>query len=655
LLRQDPENRTVAKRFASFYAVWLGSLTVPDPALLDLVRTAADPAGLARTFLEPVVVGSHPLQTRIALAALSARPSDAGLWDLTAEIAPDVSWKIAFQEEAFRVGLAATSGDTPALAARWIGRLLENGFLHRALAADRGLPPAIRVSLQNDSVHPAHRDLRLELAAAAFLDGDRETAGQLLHAAYGRPAVRLRGLIERALSTPANLTDDGFDVLTEPGEDVVSTLLIARLAEREAYPALAAYDLHGIAAYVLGDRRHSFEPEADVPARLRTIREEIDAERESLQRTLEDQARAAEAAASTALGPDPAAPVIARLLAEMAAPAAPVFKERPLPDGIRPLRLSDEQIEARLGKEAQGIHLPSSLNAVRIERQGPRIAVIVQSQDLDPVGEISAGAYWVLLSEDRGATWGPLLYTGLRINQPYVVRPVSALPLFNGDRLRLEMEIRELDPSRISFPPISLPVKRSAEGVFLEIPIATLTRDSDEDGLTDLVEARLLTDPRLADSDGDGLKDGDDPLPGVPQTTDTSPAAEVLAAVVKQIAGVGRRALIEGVDGTPTGVACCGPRQGPPLIEPTVFFLGERPLFAGLRPDRRIIVLTRAEAEAVEKTFGPFYPLDLDLFLFDHSGRRALVIWSATWQGGTLSLEEKDGQWIVTEVSSSIT
>jgi hypothetical protein len=678
LLRQDPGGR-VATPLAAFYNNWRWSrmLTSPDPALLDIVRTSQDPAGLARTLLAPTEESSSPLHTQIAVVALSVSPSDVGLWDQAAKVTPDAAWKIAFQEEAFRVRLAATaaSSDAPAapvLAAKWLGRLLERGFLHRAVLTYRELPPAIRSSFGDASSSSGdnRRDLRLELAAAAFLDGDREMAGQLLQAAVRHPVVRssreirreqdglllLRRLLERALSSPS---DDGFDILTQHLSDslndwtLAGAMLNARMAELEAYPALAAYELDQIAR-ILGYETPGFDPGADVPARLRMIREGIDAERKSLLSSVEDQARAAEAAASTALGPDPAAPVIARLLA---GPAAPVFSEHPLPEDVQPVNLSDEQIEERLKTEAQSIHLPPGLSVVRVEQDGRRIAAIVESQGLDPVGEISAGAYWVLLSDDGGATWGAPLYTGLRINQPYVVRPVSALPLFDGDHLRLEVEIREIDPTRIYFPPISLPVKRTAGGLFLDLPLDVLSRDRDGDGLTDLVEARLLTDPNLEDSDGDGQADGEDSLPGIPQSADASPESQALAAVVKKIAGVGRRAIIEGADGMPDGVACsCPPPQGgPPVIEPTVYFIGERPLFAGLSPDRRIVVLTQKEAEAARNTFGPFYPLNLSLFLFDHGGRRALVIWSASWQGGTLNLEEKDGRWIVKELSSWIT
>src|SRR6185295_9095758 len=391
-----PENRAVATRLASFYGSWLWAWKTPAPALLDFVRTSRDPTGLVQVFIEPIGEGRYALQAQIVFAALSSRPSDPVLWDLAAKVVPEPAWKIALQQEAFRLGLTASSDSSgtlsaPALAARWLSRLLKNGFLHRALVAYRELAPEIRASIDDDSAVPDgrfdgsgddRRDLRLELAVAAFLEGDREAAGRLLRMATQDPAVRpplevyeqqdfllvLRQLMERALSAPP---DGGFDLLTAPLTDsmdhwdVVSSLLLARLAECEAYPALAAYELQQVARSFQGEEE-PFEPEAGVPARVRTTKEGIDADRESLARSLEDEARAAEAAARTALGPDPAAPTIARLLA---APAAPVFAERPLPKGIKPVRRSDEQIEADLKAAAQRAHLPSGLSVVRIERK----------------------------------------------------------------------------------------------------------------------------------------------------------------------------------------------------------------------------------------------------------------------------------------------
>lgn len=44
-------------------------------------------------------------------------------------------------------------------------------------------------------------------------------------------------------------------------------------------------------------------------------------------------------------------------------------------------------------------------------------------------------------------------------------------------------------------------------------------RDSDDDGLTDIEEQRLGLDPHNPDTDGDGIKDGDDICPNLSQKT----------------------------------------------------------------------------------------------------------------------------------------
>src|SRR5882724_6523784 len=220
------------------------------------------------------------------------------------------------------------------------------------------------------------------------------------------------------------------------------------------------------------------------------------------------------ARAGAAPGTDPGAAVVARSLG---APRFAPFAEHPLPAGLSPVEPTAAQKAAGQALLATARRLPGEPELVRAERQGLRAAALVLSPDYDPGTEISSGGYWVLLSEDGGRTWSAPLYTGLRIHTPYVVRAASALPLFAGDHLQVEVEVRELDPASISFPPVrEIRVKRQARGLYLDLRLADLTRDTDGDGLTDLAEERLLTDPRRPDSDGDGIPDGRDPLPLVP-------------------------------------------------------------------------------------------------------------------------------------------
>lgn len=60
-------------------------------------------------------------------------------------------------------------------------------------------------------------------------------------------------------------------------------------------------------------------------------------------------------------------------------------------------------------------------------------------------------------------------------------------------------------------------------------------RDSDADGLPDLVERRLGTDPRKPDTDGDGIDDGDDPIPNVPSRPPQGEREEIVEALFQQV------------------------------------------------------------------------------------------------------------------------
>lgn len=110
---------------------------------------------------------------------------------------------------------------------------------------------------------------------------------------------------------------------------------------------------------------------------------------------------------------------------------------------------------------------------------------------LDDAGQIAAwraGAagdprdVWVMTRD--GARWGPPRFTSVRAGAPITA-------LFGGRRPSLE-----------------------AGGETLVLPdLRRLGADRDRDGLTDRLEARLGTDPRRADTDGDGRPDGQDPSP----------------------------------------------------------------------------------------------------------------------------------------------
>jgi hypothetical protein len=97
------------------------------------------------------------------------------------------------------------------------------------------------------------------------------------------------------------------------------------------------------------------------------------------------------------------------------------------------------------------------------------------------------------------------------------------MPLFNkqGD-LQLEAcLLRQISPFSLGHVSDYELVK---DGLLLTIDMETLRKDSDGDGLTDIEEARFMTDPFNSDTDGDGIADGLDlnPRMSVPRSDKTA-------------------------------------------------------------------------------------------------------------------------------------
>ncbi len=677
-LNRTPDSTGIADELSWFYGRWW-VLNPPAPALLDLVARAPDPARLALRLQKNT---GSPAGAQILLAALAARPEPAVLWHEAAQSIDEGPWKVAFLEEAYR-RLVASSQGRPAdpavatsIAESWIGTQLDLGLAPQAIATLQSLPPAVRSRIEKGTTgkveskagglpfHGELRDLRVSLAAAYLLAGDPKAAAGWIAKIAPDPTTRefsdektlelTRQVLSRWLRPSP---EDPFDLLTSFLASHVflprgtGPRAVARFAERERYPAVAAYCLEFLVA--LSSSGIPFEPSRGVPPRVRAAAESLRGEIEKLGQSLVEEVRADRDAARIGFGADASVSTVSRLL--RAEPGIR-FSEQPLPAGLAPVELAPAELEKRQKAIAAELKLPPDFGVVRVERQGERVAAIGVSQAYDPVGEVSSGAYWVLLSSDGGQTWTAPLYTGLRINQPYVARRASKLPLLAEGRLQVEVEIAELDPAKIFFPPVRLRPKRTAQGLYLDIPLDLLQQDSDGDGLTDLAEERLLTDPGSRDTDGDGLEDAVDPLPAVPLSREAPSAqARALAAFVASLWNVDQTAIIEGIPDRP-GALCCAKGEVRQGSDRTTFLVADRGLFTALRPGKRLVVLTAGEADAAQKKFGPFYPQRLQAFFFDRSGRRGYAVWSASWQGGQVRLEENgDGTWKAEPTSEWIT
>lgn len=514
--------------------------------------------------------------------------------------------------------------------------LLGAGLAPQAVSAFQALPETVREGVISretperakygrTEMNEGGPQLALNLGAAFLLTGDREMAASLFYRAVGRTRETAQrhednrpGLLEAALKPER----DPFEVLIFGASGPLWTQ-VALVAARD-YPEFTAR-LVGTDAR---ERRYSREDDDPVEGRrVHAATQAFDAQVAALSDELRKKAES-----DTAPAPAPDA-LSAKLRQLLDAPA-----RRPCTE--RPVRPEAAKGWTSLPAEASGFF---SLAAAKKDRDA---VAVYASQRLDPTGEVSRGGYWFARSLDGGAKWSRPTYLGLREMRPYQLS-ADALPRFEGESLVLTATVREIDEDKITFPPIRLPAKRESGPVELVCPLAELEKDRDGDGLSDLVEERIVTDPENADTDGDGIRDGQDPLPQVP--ADGKPSLRGVLLF---------RALTER---PPHPGIIVGPFEsavGPSELADdarTVFLSTDRESLAGTASENRTIVLSEEELALASKKFGAFYPRHAPFVATNHAGTIAFVQWSTGWSGGEYLLRKRSDGWHVEVISSWIT
>ncbi|WP_417487602.1 hypothetical protein [Maricaulis sp.] len=340
-------------------------------------------------------------------------------------------------------------------------------------------------------------------------------------------------------------------------------------------------------------------------------------------------------------------------------PRFTVFEELPLPEGVgtEPAVMFPEPAIV-----PDGVVLPvSEWQVVRLEPRGEVWDLVYTSTELDPTGEVSAGGYWYVQSEPGGTDWQQPVYLGLQPMFPYVILPGSSLPMIVDGRLQLAVVVRQLDPASITFPPIGLALKREEDGLYITAPLAVLTRDQDEDGLTDIFEHRIGLDMTNPDTDGDGLDDGIDGLPLTPFDPARMHEAELIRLMIGEVFGHDAAAIRVPVHEPGAGLeeiignAMAG-RSVPPSRRSTLILKGDPDLFAGVISDQRLIVLDDAAEARMSPEYGITYPLGFSTILPNRDRSQVYVVWSAGWTGGEFYIRrDDDGAYEVTVTSSWIT
>ncbi|MGC3998350.1 MAG: hypothetical protein QM767_13090 [Anaeromyxobacter sp.] len=220
---------------------------------------------------------------------------------------------------------------------------------------------------------------------------------------------------------------------------------------------------------------------------------------------------------------------------------------------------------------------------------------------------------------ERGASGQPVrTFLGLRPGKPYVIAP-DATPELTGGLLRIQATIEQIDdrPAGEEGPS---PVRVRGGPVVLEASLDELRRDTDGDGLTDLAEAYLVTDPEDRDTDRDGVPDGADLLPQVPSAAQTPSGEAVTAALPLVFKGALRLGAVQ----------------------------GDRSAWRGVSPPSRALVLQVDELEQARQKLGWFERVALSPVHVAADGRSALVRYFGRSSGGSYILRRTATGWTAT-------
>jgi hypothetical protein len=282
-------------------------------------------------------------------------------------------------------------------------------------------------------------------------------------------------------------------------------------------------------------------------------------------------------------------------------------------------------------------HRADAFDVLRFERVGDEHAMVYESSDYDLPGEIPALGLWFV--QTSGGTWGRPIYLGLQQHYPYVVTPGSQLSLLDGTILRLEVQVREIDSATITFPPIGLGLARSADGVYLEMDVARLQKDSDGDGLPDIEEQRIGLDADNPDTDGDSLNDGIDPLPLTPFSSRGFGSSGLARAFLSQVSGHDAKAFVVSVAAGNRPLeffeAAGAPRgHSVRTTAGAEFLVADPALFSGVVTSKRLMIYSDADIDELRRGAAPFYPPRIGPIFSSLDGRTHYVSWSATWTGG---------------------
>jgi hypothetical protein len=176
-----------------------------------------------------------------------------------------------------------------------------------------------------------------------------------------------------------------------------------------------------------------------------------------------------------------------------------------------PYSMEYSKIFWNAARSASGIPEPEYIgkvgknNILKYDKKREIEAFIYTSVEFDD--NLHEPGIWIGYSIDAGMNWN-YYYTGIVQKEPLFLKWYSSIPfiLENGS-LQIEAALlRQLEPftnPRISKPNFEI-IK---DGTCIKFDISQISKDTDKDGLSDIVENKFCTDFQNQDTDNDGIPD----------------------------------------------------------------------------------------------------------------------------------------------------
>jgi hypothetical protein len=150
------------------------------------------------------------------------------------------------------------------------------------------------------------------------------------------------------------------------------------------------------------------------------------------------------------------------------------------------------------------------ISIIKQEKAGNNWAIVYTDSKYDDF--IYGGwGYWLALSHDNGKTWNKY-YTGLTENCYYFLKRNSRIPLWK-DSVTLQIETAIVRQISEVIHPMPAEFETIQDSLAVQLDLRKIIQDSDNDGLTDIAEYKMMLNPNNPDTDGDGIEDGEDKNP----------------------------------------------------------------------------------------------------------------------------------------------